>query len=146
MKRVVLVVALALVAAISLRAQQGAPGTEPKVPGQAFKFGPREWAFPVIHRIPPAEQGERRVPGSTKTYTPQQIDDLVNPPDWFPESHPPAPALVSKGRGGALACGSCHLFNGTAIRSRPMSPAIPSVTSCSRWSTSGQARARTWRG
>jgi cytochrome c553 len=37
----------------------------------------------------------------------------VNPPDWFPESHPTPPALVSKGRGATLACGSCHLFNGS---------------------------------
>lgn len=111
MKRVVFVVALALLAVISIRAQQ--PPAAPTFPGQAFQPGPREWAFPVITAIAPPEQGEKRVPGSTKTYTPQQIDDLVNPPDWFPESHPPAPALVMKGRGTALACGSCHLFNGS---------------------------------
>jgi cytochrome c553 len=53
------------------------------------------------------------VPGSTRKYTPQEIDDLLNPPDWFPEEHRPAPAVVQKGRGGAaLACGSCHLMSG----------------------------------
>ena len=111
MKRVVSVFALALLAAISLRAQQ--PPAAPNFPGQAFQPGPREWAFPVITGGLPAEQGDQKVPGSTKTYPPAQIAALVNPPDWFPESHPPAPALVSKGRGGALACGSCHLFNGS---------------------------------
>ena len=113
MKRVAIVFVLVLLVVISVRAQQApAPAAAP-IPGQAFKPGPREWAFPFIHGLFPPEQGEKRVAGSTRTYTPAQIDDLVNPPDWFPESHPVAPALVSKGRGPALACGSCHLFNGT---------------------------------
>ena len=97
----------------SIGAQQPPAPAAPTFPGQAFKPGPHEWAFPVITALLPPEQGERRVQGSTRTYTPQQIDDLVNPPDWFPEAHPPAPALVGKGRGAVLACGSCHLFNGT---------------------------------
>jgi cytochrome c553 len=37
----------------------------------------------------------------------------VNPPDWFPDAHPPAPALVLRGQGATLACGSCHLMNGS---------------------------------
>jgi cytochrome c553 len=52
------------------------------------------------------------VPGSAKSYTPAQIDDLVNPPDWFPDEHAPAPPIVQKGHGAALACGSCHLMSG----------------------------------
>ena len=112
MKKIAWGFVLAFVAALTLSAQQPAPPAAPTFPGQAFQPGPREWAFPVITAIPPAEQGERKVPGSTKTYTPQQIDDLVNPPDWFPDSHPAAPALVTKGRGATLACGSCHLFTG----------------------------------
>jgi cytochrome c553 len=71
------------------------------------------WAFPVQAGTLPAEApGPKSVPGSTKTYTPQQIDDLLNPPDWFPDEHRPMPAIVQKGRGGALACGSCHLMSG----------------------------------
>jgi cytochrome c553 len=71
------------------------------------------WAFPVQAGTLPAEApGPKSVPGSTKTYTPQQIDDLLNPPDWFPDEHRPAPAIVQKGRGAALACGSCHLMSG----------------------------------
>ena len=110
MKRVVSMFAVALLTIVSLRAQQ--PPAAPTFPGQAFQPGPREWAFPVITGGLPPEVGDQKVAGSTKTYTPQQIDDLVNPPDWFPDQHPPAPALVMKGRGGALACGSCHLTNG----------------------------------
>ena len=47
-----------------------------------------------------------------KKYTPQEIDNLLNPPDWFPESHKPAPGIVQKGHGAALACGACHLMSG----------------------------------
>lgn len=72
------------------------------------------WAFPAIERPPaPDEAAEpRTLPGSTKTYTPAQIDDLSNPPDWYPDQHPPAPQIVQKGHGQALACGSCHLMSG----------------------------------
>ncbi len=76
---------------------------------------PREpsWAFPVIGGALPEESAEpKAVPGSTKKYTPKEIDDLTFPPDWFPESHPPAPEVVVKGRPGVLACGSCHLMSG----------------------------------
>ena len=70
------------------------------------------WAFPAINRTLPAEEGAKSVPGSSKSYTPAQIDDLMNPPDWFPDEHAPAPPLVQKGHGAALACGACHLMSG----------------------------------
>src|SRR5690349_1053642 len=48
-----------------------------------------------------------------KAYTPAQIDDLVNPPDWFPEEHGALPQIVQRGRApSALACGACHLMSG----------------------------------
>jgi cytochrome c553 len=71
------------------------------------------WAFPVVNGALPAEEpAPKSVPGSTKSYTPAQIDDLLNPPDWFPDEHAPAPPIVQKGHGPALACGSCHLMSG----------------------------------
>jgi cytochrome c553 len=71
------------------------------------------WAFPVVNGALPAEEAvPKSVPGSSKSYTPAQIDDLLNPPDWFPDQHGPAPAIVQKGHGAALACGSCHLMSG----------------------------------
>lgn len=71
------------------------------------------WAFPAINGAVPAEGPEpKSVAGSTKSYTPAQIDDLLNPPDWFPDEHPPAPSIVQKGHAGALACGACHLMSG----------------------------------
>ena len=74
------------------------------------------WAFPVPDsNQPPAEDENtpKHVPGSSKTYTQKQIDDLSNPPDWFPDEHPPLPAVVAHGSGKDVpACGSCHLMSG----------------------------------
>jgi cytochrome c553 len=74
------------------------------------------WAFPTPSKVqPPAEDNgaPRHVPGSTKAYTMAQIEDLSNPPDWFPNEHPPAPRVVAHGGGkDVLACGSCHLMSG----------------------------------
>jgi cytochrome c553 len=73
------------------------------------------WAFAVPDRVQPTEDdpGPRHIPGSAKAYTPGQIDDLFNPPDWFPEEHGPLPAIVEHGvPGAAQACGSCHLMSG----------------------------------
>jgi cytochrome c553 len=91
--------------------QQPAPGT----PTVLSSPPPREpaWAFPVqAGSLPPEPPGPKTVEGSTKQYTPQQIDDLLNPPDWLPDTHKPAPGIVQKGHGGALACGACHLMSG----------------------------------
>src|SRR5262245_30081357 len=71
------------------------------------------WAFPVKNGdLPPEPAGSKSIPGTTKTYTQAQIDDLSNPPDWFPEEHAPAPQIVQHGHGDALACGACHLMSG----------------------------------
>jgi cytochrome c553 len=73
-----------------------------------------DWAFPVIQGSLPAEPpGQRKLPGSTRTFPSTQIDDLMNPPDWFPEEHAPAPQIVKFGHGDALACGACHLMSGS---------------------------------
>jgi cytochrome c553 len=85
-----------------------------QTPSQTIK--PEErlgWAFQVINgQLPPEPDEPMTIPGSTKKYTKKEIDDLSNPPDWFPDSHPPAPPVVTKGQGGVLACGACHLMNG----------------------------------
>lgn len=80
-------------------------------PAVANPFGP-SWAFPNPEGPLPAEgPGPHTVPGSTRTYTMKEIDDLRNPPDWFPERHPAPPPVVQRGRA-VLACGSCHLMDG----------------------------------
>src|SRR6185295_12816276 len=71
------------------------------------------WAFPVKNGdLPPEEPGPKTIPGATKSFTQAQIDDLLSPPDWFPQEHGPAPQIVQKGHGDALACGACHLMSG----------------------------------
>jgi cytochrome c553 len=73
------------------------------------------WAFLIPDKEqPPNEEssGPIHVPGSSKTYTAAQIDDLTNPPDWFPEQHSQPPQVVVHGSGAVLACGSCHLMTG----------------------------------
>ena len=102
---------LVVVVSVSVASQQPPAGTPTPLPSPT----PREpsWAFQVIERQLPAEDpSPKSVPGSTRQYTPAQIDDLRNPPDWFPDEHPPAATRVVRGEGNAMACGSCHLMNG----------------------------------
>jgi cytochrome c553 len=73
------------------------------------------WAFPVRDTIQPLREDPNatvKVAGSVKTYTAAQVDDLMNPPDWFPDEHPFMPSIVAKGQGDVRACDSCHLPNG----------------------------------
>ena len=54
----------------------------------------------------------KHVPGSTKTYPEARIDPY-NPPDWFPDEHPPMPPIVQHGDGKSVrACAYCHLASG----------------------------------
>jgi cytochrome c553 len=109
-----LVIALAAVASATVTSQQApppAPGTPTALPSPPAREP--AWAFPIqAGTLPPESPEPKSVPGSTKKYTPKEIDDLFNPPDWFPEEHKPAPSIVQKGHGAVLACGSCHLMSG----------------------------------
>jgi cytochrome c553 len=108
---VIAALALATTALHSQQPQQPAPGTPTALPSVPAREP--SWAFPVqAGQLPAEPAGPKSVPGSTKKYTPQEIDDLLNPPDWFPDEHKPAPPIVQKGHGMALACGSCHLMSG----------------------------------
>jgi cytochrome c553 len=74
------------------------------------------WAFLAPDKVQPEIDDEgriRHVPGSTKTYTQTEIDDLSNPPDWFPGEYGLMPQVVQHGGGpSVLACASCHLTSG----------------------------------
>jgi cytochrome c553 len=73
------------------------------------------WAFPVADKVQPDVDTKKlhQLAGSTLSLTAPQIDDLMNPPDWFPNEHPAPPQIVVHGTPpNALACGSCHLMNG----------------------------------
>lgn len=74
------------------------------------------WAFPSPSPdFPPEDNNKvKHLAGSTRSYTQGQIDDTYNPPDWFPDQHPPFPRVVAKGEGKATpGCASCHLASGS---------------------------------
>src|SRR5271170_5440566 len=78
---------------------------------------PPDWAFlvPTPAKAPPAtDDGQlRHRRGSAKAYTQEQIDDVFNPPDWYPDEHPLMPDLVAHGKPPVvMGCAVCHLTNG----------------------------------
>lgn len=101
-----LVIAIVALVSAVVHSQTPLPNPTPREPS---------WAFQVIEAQLPAESPEpKSIPGSTRKYTPKEIDNLYAPPDWFPDAHPPAPDIVTKGRQEAMvmACGACHLMSG----------------------------------
>ena len=96
---------LTLVFAIDAAPQQPAASMGP---GWAFPFGEQ-----VAQSLRKQELGPLKIPGSARTYTQAQIDDGFNPPDWFPDEHPPMPQVVARGGGKDVrACANCHLTTG----------------------------------
>ncbi len=74
-----------------------------------------EWAYPVPPPLTPLDDTmQKHLADSTKAYTQAQIDDGFNPPDWYPQDHPPMPDVVARGRKAvnARACALCHLTSG----------------------------------
>ncbi len=92
---------------------------------------PLPWAYPLNTPAPsgapaaaPAKPDTEphRLPGSSVALTTAQIRDLFNPPDWYPDDHPPMPEIVAHGRRPEVrACGYCHLPNG---QGRPENAAL----------------------
>jgi cytochrome c553 len=80
---------------------------------------PPAWAYaipaPAPAGAPPAapDTSPKQIPGSTLSFTRQQISDGFGPADWFPGDHPTMPDIVAHGkRPDARACGLCHYPNG----------------------------------
>src|ERR1700730_7797419 len=83
---------------------------------------PPAWAYAIPVAPPagaaaapaaPPDTSIKQVPGSTLTFTRQQISDGFRPADWFPGDHPTMPDIVAHGkRPDARACGLCHYPNG----------------------------------
>jgi cytochrome c553 len=89
-----------------------------------------DWAFPVTDKIQPQtipDDGKpKTAPGSERTYTRQQINDLFNPPDWYPDMHPLMPKVVAHGDApNVRACASCHLPTGTGHDESAYVAALP---------------------
>jgi len=83
---------------------------------------PPAWAYAIpapapagAPAAPPAapDTSPKQLPGSTLTFTRQQISDGFGPADWFPGDHPAMPEIVAHGkRPDARACSLCHYPNG----------------------------------
>jgi cytochrome c553 len=74
-----------------------------------------DWAYPVTPPPSPLDSVTlKSLPDSTKQYTQTQIDDPFNPPDWYPNDHPPMPPIVANGgpKPAGRACAQCHLTSG----------------------------------
>jgi cytochrome c553 len=90
----------------------------PSAAVHAAPLAPPDWAYPVdppaAAKPPPDARTSRHVPESRATYTDAQLDDLFVAPDWHPEDHRAAPAIVVQGhRPDVYACGHCHRMGGT---------------------------------
>jgi len=83
---------------------------------------PPAWAYAIpaprpagapAPAAPPPDTSPKHLPGSTLTFTRQQISDGFGPADWFPQDHPAMPDIVAHGkRPDVRACGLCHYPNG----------------------------------
>jgi cytochrome c553 len=85
-----------------------------------------EWAFFVPEDSPPPKGAKFaeplpprwNAPGSTRSYSSMELQDPLNPPDWYPTEHPPMPAIVAHPaqpvdrNSPVLPCALCHLPNG----------------------------------
>jgi len=108
MRRFVTLVVLAaapLVISSVLRAASEPPAWAYAIPA------PRPAGAPAP--APTPDTSMKQLPGSTLSFTRQQISDGFGPADWFPEDHPAMPDIVAHGkRPDARACGLCHYPNG----------------------------------
>jgi cytochrome c553 len=99
------------------------------LPAKAGAADKPDWAFPVTDKVQPPSRDDgspKTAPGSDKSYTRKQIDDMFNPPDWYPDLHPPMPQVVAHGVApGVRACGSCHLPTGTGHDESAYIAALP---------------------
>jgi cytochrome c553 len=81
--------------------------------GLAIGAANPDWAYPPTPKPAALDNVvQKQMPGSARKYTQAQIDDGFNPPDWFPDEHPPMPEIVAIGRKPARACALCHLPTG----------------------------------
>jgi cytochrome c553 len=82
----------------------------------AFAEGGPSWAYPVADKTqpaPPPENELKQVPNSALTYKYKEIDNLFEPPIWFPEHNVGMPRVVQYGAApGVRACAACHLTSG----------------------------------
>ena len=85
--------------------------TEP--PAWAYAIPPAPPAGAPAPAQAPPDTSMKSLPGTTLTFTRQQIANRFGPADWFPSDHPALPDIVAHGKQpDAIACGLCHYPNG----------------------------------
>jgi len=102
---------IVIAVAAALAAQTGSPHAASALPDWAYAIPQPPPAAPAT---PPApDTSTKTLPGTTLTFTRQQISDGFGPADWFPGDHPAMPDIVAHGkRPDVRACGLCHYPNG----------------------------------
>ena len=124
----ILTIALTFVIAGGLViAQQGRPGSVP--PPWAYGFAapanPNATPAPPPPPAAPAapDSSKHQLPGSTLSFTLNEIRDQYGPADWFPGDHPQMPNVVAHGKKDQMvaACSLCHYPNG---KGRPENAAV----------------------
>jgi cytochrome c553 len=100
------------------------------LPSVALAADRPDWAFPPAQQDAVSADHDdglaKHVPGSPLAFTQKQIDDRMNPPDWFPDEHPPLPRIVAHGNAaGVRACMGCHLATG---HGHPENSRLPGTT------------------
>ena len=104
--------------AVAIHSSAGAQ--VPSSPAWAYGFPPADSpgapraTSPAAPAVPaPPDPTPKQIPGATKTLTMAQIRDYWNVGDWFPDEHPPMPAVVVHGRQPHVrGCAMCHMPNG----------------------------------
>jgi cytochrome c553 len=87
------------------------------LPSLALAADRPDWAYPPKEQanVPkePDDGKPLQAAGSTKFYTRKEINSQMDSPDWYPDEHPPMPAIVAHGNGTTVrACIGCHLPHG----------------------------------
>ena len=94
-------------------AASGTPRAAATMPEWAYAIPPAPPAGAPANPAPAPDTSSKQVPGSTLSFTRQQISDGFGPADWFPGDHPAMPDIVAHGRRPDVrACSLCHYPNG----------------------------------
>ena len=121
MQNVLRAFSLALISVVGLGGIVGAQNPSPASPAWAYGFPPLADDQPGVSGIPPPPRRRRlrrtrrssAFPAARKEFTLAHIRDYWDVGDWFPDDHPPMPAVVVHGRQPHVrGCAMCHMPNG----------------------------------
>jgi cytochrome c553 len=105
------------IAALLIAAWAGACGA---ASGHADLRSIAQWAYPQAAPGRPTHHSPDEIIRASDSRRTFRYKDLFGPDsgaaDWFPDSHPPLPAIVAHGNApGVESCGGCHTVNGEGV-------------------------------